>query len=82
MTQTYSVVGYLHFYSVDTDQEETDVLVTRAWRGSQDLDLSDHTLSHDGRHYILSQEEIYSRLQPGDVVENNYCHGLYRVVFE
>ena len=79
MTQTYC---YLHFYSVDTDQEETDIYVTRAWRGSQDLDLEDHTLSHDGQHYILSQEEVYSLLQPGDVVENNYCHGLYRVVFE
>ena len=81
MTQTYST-NYLHFYSVDTDQEETDVLVTRAWRGSQELDLEDASQSSVGNHYTLSQEEVYSLLQAGDVVENNYCHGLYRVVFE
>ena len=84
--KTHSVVedrSYLHFYSVDTNQEETDVYVTRVWRGSQELDIEDHTLSGDtGNHYILSQDEIYSMLQPGDVIEDNYCHGQYNVVFE
>ena len=78
MTQTYS---YLHFYDVDSNQE-TDIYVTRVWRNGQILDIQDHEASCEGRYYILSQDEIYSLLQPGDVVENNYCHGQYNVVFE
>ena len=80
MTQTYS---YLHFYNTETGKEETDIFVTYVRRNGQELDIEDHTLSGDtGNHYTLSQDEIYHLLQPGDVVENNYCHGLYRVVFE
>ena len=86
MTQTYSVVEeekcYLHFYNTETDKEETDIYVTYVWRNGQSLDLMDHEASCEGQYYLLSQDEIYSLLQPGDVVENNYCHGLYLVVFE
>ena len=69
---------YLKFYSSTGEVfEKENILITFVMRNG-------HEVSIDGERqgYSLKQEEIYPLLQPGDMVEENYCHGWYTVVFE
>ena len=71
-------MNYLKFYSSTGEVcEKEDILITCVVRNG-------HIVSIEGEKqgYCLDQQEIYPLLQPGDMVEENYCHGWYTVVFE
>ena len=48
--------------------------ITKVWRGEKELSIKDK------QGYFKSQEMILAMLQEGDDIENNYCHGQYKVV--
>ena len=50
--------------------------ITRLWRGGKEIDLEDP--KRPG--YFKPAETILSLLEVGDQIEENYCHGMYRVV--
>ena len=50
--------------------------ITRVWRDGKELDLEDP--SNPG--YFKPASSILSLLKEGDKVEENYCHGMFRVV--
>ena len=50
--------------------------ITRMWRDGKEINLEDP--KRPG--YFLPEEEILALLRVGDEVEENYCHGMYRVV--
>ena len=50
--------------------------ITRLWRDGIEIDLED--LKRPG--YFKPAEEILALLKEGDEIEENYCHGMYRVV--
>ena len=77
-TQKLIIMNYLKFYSSTGEVfEKENVLITFVMRNG-------HEVSIEGENpgYCLKQEEIHLLLQPGDLVEDNYCHGWYTVVFE
>ena len=77
-TQKLIKMDYLKFYSSTGEVfEKEDVLITCVVRNG-------HIVSIEGEKSgsCLKQEQIYLLLQPGDMVEDNYCHGWYTVVFE
>ena len=77
-TQKEIKMNYLKFYSSTGEVcEKEDILITCVVRNG-------HIVSIEGEKqgYCLDQQEIYPLLQPGDMVEENYCHGWYTVVFE
>ena len=43
-------------------------------RGKEEIDLT------NGSDQMADQSDLAQRVQVGDVVENNYCHGMYLVV--
>ena len=55
--------------------EIENLYITRVWRGEEELSIED---SQQG--YFKSQEMIIAMLQENDEVENNYCHGQYKVI--
>ena len=55
--------------------EVKNLYITRVWRGEEELSIED---SQQG--YFKSQEMIIAMLQENDEVENNYCHGQYKVI--
>ena len=50
--------------------------ITQLWRGGKEIDLEDP--KRPG--YFKPVETILSLLEVGDEIEENYCHGMYRVV--
>ena len=50
--------------------------ITQVWRNKSSISISDP--KRPG--YLLPAEEIISLLKVGDEIEENYCHGMYRVV--
>ena len=72
-------MNYLKFYSSTGEvcEKKEDFLITCVVRNG-------HIVSIEGEKQgsCLDQQEIYLLLQPGDMVEENYCHGWYTVVFE
>ena len=77
-TQNKLKMDYLKFYSSTGEVcKKEDILITSVVRNG-------HIVSIEGEKegYCLKQEEICELLQPGDMVEDNYCHGWYTVVFE
>lgn len=69
---------YLKFVSSTGEVfEKEDVLITFVIRNG-------HVVSIDGLEpgSCLDQQEIHLLLEPGDLVQENYCHGWYTVVFE
>ena len=74
----------IHNEGNDFDPEVGEVVIvdvesfyiTRLWRDGKEIDLSDP--KRPG--YFLPAETIMSLLKEGDVIEENYCHGMYQVV--
>ena len=58
------------------DLEVVDFYITGLWRDGEVVDLEDP--KRPG--YFKPESEIISLLLPGDEIEENYCHGRYRVV--
>ena len=56
--------------------EMEDLYITRLWREGSEIDLEDKKR----QGYFKPEEVILSMLKKGDVVEENYCHGLYKVL--
>ena len=53
-----------------------DLYITQLWRGGKEIDLEDP--KRPG--YFKPAETILSLLEVGDEIEENYCHGMYRVI--
>ena len=53
-----------------------DFYITGLWRNGSQIDLEDP--QRPG--YFKPESEILSLLKEGDIVEDNYCHGRYRVI--
>ena len=53
-----------------------DFYITSLWRNGSEIDLEDP--KRPG--YFKPESEILSLLKEGDEIEENYCHGRYRVV--
>ena len=56
--------------------ELEDLYITRVWRDGVELSIEDE--NRPGYHKPASS--ILSLLKEGDKVEENYCHGMFRVV--
>ena len=56
--------------------ELTDFYITSLWRNGSQIDLEDP--KRPG--YFKPEHEILSLLKEGDEMEENYCHGIFRVV--
>ena len=56
--------------------ELADFYITSLWRNGSEIDLEDP--KRPG--YFKPESEILSLLKEGDEIEENYCHGRYRVV--
>ena len=52
----------------------SDFYISYIRRGNNEVDLT------DGSDQMAEQEILAQRVQVGDVVEDNYCHGMYLVV--
>lgn len=52
----------------------SDFYISYIRRGNNEVDLT------DGSDQMAEQSELAHRVQVGDIVENNYCHGMYLVV--
>ena len=50
--------------------------ITRLWRDGKEINLEDP--KRPG--YFKPADVILSLLKEGDEIEENYCHGLYRVI--
>ena len=50
--------------------------ITQVWRNGSKIDIEDPKRAG----YLLPAEDILSLLEVGDELEENYCHGMYRVV--
>ena len=71
-------MDYLKFYSHTGEVcEKENILITFVMRNGHEV-----SIEGEKQGSCLKQEEIYKLLQPGDRVEENYCHGWYTVVFE
>ena len=53
-----------------------DLCITRIWREGREISTSDK--NKPGYH--KSQDILRSMLKKGDEIENNYCHGQYRIL--
>ena len=54
--------------------DSSDFYISYIRRGNNEVDLT------DGSDQMAEQEILAQRVQVGDVVEDNYCHGMYLVV--
>ena len=50
--------------------------ITRIWRGVKEVSTSDE----EKPDYHKPAADLLSLLKEGDVVEDNYCHGRYRII--
>ena len=56
--------------------EVEDLYITRIWRERVEISTEDE----ERPGYHKPEEVILSMLKKGDVVEENYCHGMYQIV--
>ena len=56
--------------------EVEDLYITRIWRDGEVVETENP--ARPGYH--LPENVLLSMLREGDTVEDNYCHGRYRVV--
>ncbi len=54
--------------------DSSDFYISYIRRGNNEVDLT------DGSDQMADQNLLAQRVQAGDVVEDNYCHGMYLVV--
>jgi carbamate kinase len=65
------------------DNQEGDIVeiaslfVTRVTRDGKDLDLA-HPTKIGG--YLMPQEKIHELIQTGDYIQENFGHGVYKVI--
>ena len=52
------------------------IYITRIWRDGKEISTSDE--KRPGYH--KSPDVLRSMLKEGDSIEDNYCHGQYRIV--
>ena len=52
----------------------SDFYISYIRRGKEEIDLT------DGSDQMTSQEILAQRVQVGDIIEDNYCHGMYLAV--
>ena len=50
--------------------------ITRIWRKGSEISIQDE----NEPRFNKSQDAIYPILREGDYIENNYCHGEYRIL--
>ena len=71
-----------YYQENDFDPEAGEIVsikslyITQLWRDGSEIDLEDP--KRPG--YFKPEGEILSLLKVGDEIEDNYCHGMYRVV--
>ena len=52
----------------------SDFYISYIRRGKEEVSLT------DGSDLMAEQSELAQRVQVGDIIEDNYCHGMYLVV--
>ena len=52
----------------------SDFYISYIRRGNNEVDLT------DGSNQMADQSDLAQRVQVGDIIEDNYCHGMYLAV--
>ena len=73
-TQNKIVMKTIELSKLPELVDSSDFYVSYIRRGEKEIDLT------DGSDQMADQKILAQRVQVGDVVEDNYCHGMYLVV--